>query len=92
MMIWSYGNDQMKSERVHSKKSKNSDNNIGDYSSFNIAKIYFQKKSLCNFLVKKWKVPYQNTTFQFQSCWSRVLDIQNHTFFHWFWMENVLIC
>ena len=64
-------------ETQNSKVSENSDNKTGDYSSFKITKIYFQKKSS------------QNTCLQFHNCWlSRVLDIQNHTFFHWFWMEK----
>ena len=40
-------------EKLNSKKSENSDNKTGDYSSFKITKIYFQKKSLCNFFGKK---------------------------------------
>ena len=34
-------------ETWNSKKSENRDNKTGDYSSFKITKIYFQKKSLC---------------------------------------------
>ena len=55
----------------------------------NLLKYFFQKTSLCNFFGQKWKVPYPNTRLQFHNCWlSRVLDIQDHTFFHWFWMER----
>ena len=45
------------------KNLKKSDNKTGDYSSFKFTKVifcfvfFFQKKSFCNFLVKKWKVP-----------------------------------
>ena len=49
----------------------------------------FRKSNYVTFLVKKWNVPYQNTRLQFYHCWlSRVLDVQNHTFFHWFWTEK----
>ena len=37
----------------NSKISENSDNKTGDYSSFKFTKMFFQKKSLCIFLVKK---------------------------------------
>ena len=41
------------------------------------------------FLLKTLNVPYRNKHLQFYHCWlSRVLDIQNHTFFHRFWMEK----
>ena len=72
------------------KKTENSDSKIGDYSSFKFTKIYFQKiNHYVIFLVRKWKVPYRNTRLQFHNCWlSRLLDIQNHAFFHWFWMEK----
>ena len=40
-------------ETWNGKKSENSDNKTGDYSSFKITEIYFQKKSLCNFFGKK---------------------------------------
>ena len=54
-----------------------------------LLKFIFRKIHDVTFLVKKWTVPYQNTHLQFYHCWlSRVLDIQNHTFFHWFWMEK----
>ena len=58
----------------------------------NLLKCFFQKKSLCNFFGQKWKVPYPNTRLQFHNCWlSRVLDIQDHTFFYWFWMEKKVL-
>ena len=55
----------------------------------NLLKCFFRKCHYVFFLVKKWKVPYPNTILQFHNCWlSRVLDIQDHTFFHWLWMEK----
>ena len=36
-----------------------------------------------------WYTVEQNTRLQIYHCWlSRVLDIQNPTFLHWFWMEK----
>ena len=57
----------------------------------NLLKCFFRKGHYVIFLVKKWKVSYPNTRLQFHNCWlSRVLDIQDHTFFHWFWMEKTV--
>ena len=43
-------------ETQNSKISENSDNKTGDNSSFKITKIYFQKKSSCNFFGQKCDV------------------------------------
>ena len=47
------------------KKIEKNKFETGDYSSFKITKIYFQKKSLCYLLASDWKVPYQNMRLQF---------------------------
>ena len=52
-----------------------------------LLKFIFRKSHYVTFLANNWKVPCQNTRLQFDHCWlSRVLDIQNFSFFHWFWM------
>ena len=53
----------------------------------NLLKCFFQKSYYVIFFgQKKWKVPYPNTRLQLHNCWLFcVLDIQEHTFFHWFW-------
>ena len=52
-----------------------------------LLKFIFRKSHYITFLANSWKVPYQNIRLQFDHCWlSRVLDIQNLSFFHWFWM------
>ena len=48
------------------KKSENSDNKTGDYSSFKFTKMFFQKKSLCIFFGQtNGKYPTQIRAFNF---------------------------
>ena len=47
------------------KKIEKNEFKTGDYSSFIITKIYFQKSHCVTFLASDWKVPYQNMHLQF---------------------------
>ena len=54
-----------------------------------LLKTNFRKSHYVTFWVQKMERTLPNTRLQFYDCWLfRLLDIQNHTFFHWFWMEK----
>ena len=68
---------------VKNLKKKKNDNKTDDYLCFKITKAYLQKKSLCNFFVQN----IERTLLKYAPSILRpyrVLDIQNHTFLHWF--------
>ena len=81
-------------ETQNSKISENSDNNTGDYSSFKITKIYFQKKSSCNFFGQiNGKYPTKIRAFNFTTVgypvyWTFKITLSSIGF-EW---KKVLIC
>ena len=52
----------------NSKISENSNNKTGDYSSFKFTKMFFQKKSLCIFLVQKMESTLPRYEYPTQIC------------------------
>ena len=65
------------------KKIEKNEFKTGDYSSFKITKIYFQKNLSCYFFGQRY--PTKICAFKFKRYWlPSVLDFPDHSFFHCF--------